>query len=50
MPKIGLVKEFNHSVSDISLIPFDLSHVSDNDSFKVLANSSKVRIPHDFLY
>lgn len=48
MSKIGLIKESNEPISNISLIPLNLSHIAYNNGFKVHANGSKITITHDF--
>jgi hypothetical protein len=50
MPEIGFIKEFDHSVRNISLISLDLPHVSNDDCLKILAYGSKIRVSHYFLH
>ena len=46
--KVGLIKQSDESIGDISLVPLNLSHISYDDGFKVHANGSKITITHNF--
>jgi hypothetical protein len=50
MPEIGFVKQFDHSVGNISLISLDLPHVSYDDSLEILTDGSEIRVSHYLLH
>lgn len=50
MSEISFVKEFDHSVSNVSLISLDLPHVSNDDGLEILADGSEIRVSHYLLH
>lgn len=48
MSEIGLIKELDHSVGNISLISLDLSHVPYDDRLEILTDGSEIRVSHYF--